>query len=114
MSRLLVGPARRKRVTPRIVARTGVIAGRDCGVAHLPQDSVIDEVIWLGAAGLDNARALAGATAAAADAPGLGGVTGHLVPGLRADVRIVDGDPPRELAALRRPLAVFKAGSRVR
>jgi imidazolonepropionase-like amidohydrolase len=59
-------------------------------------------------------HALAAATGTAADVLRIGSVTGWLKAGRRADVLVVEGDPLRDLQALRRPLAVFKSGQRVR
>jgi len=91
-----------------------LIAGSDCGVAHVPHHAVIDEIICLAAVGLSPAAALSAATGFAADALRLATTTGRLAAGLRADVLVVDGDPLADLGALRRPLAVFKSGRRIR
>jgi imidazolonepropionase-like amidohydrolase len=105
----------RRRVDVGRLYAAGVrmIAGSDCGVANIPHDSVIAEVANLALVGLAPAAALAAATSAAADVLGLGSTTGRLAAGLRADVLVVDGDPLADPGALRRPLAVFKAGRRV-
>ncbi len=90
-----------------------MIVGSDCGVGHTPHDSAIGEIIFLASTGVPPAAALAAATADSAEVLGIGSVTGRLAPGLRADVLVVQGDPLTDLDALRRPLAVFKAGRRV-
>jgi imidazolonepropionase-like amidohydrolase len=105
----------RRRVDVGRLYAAGVrmIAGSDCGVALIPHDSVIVEIASLVSVGLAPAAALAMATSLAADVLGIGSTTGRLAAGLRADVLVVDGDPLVDLDALRRPLAVFKAGRRV-
>ncbi|MDQ3808721.1 MAG: amidohydrolase family protein [Chloroflexota bacterium] len=105
---------RRADVGRLAAAGTRMIAGSDCGVPCVPHHGVLDEIEGLALAGLPASAALAAATAAAADALGLTSAGGRLAPGLRADLLIVDGDPLFDLTALRRPLAVFKSGQRVR
>ncbi|HET6318229.1 MAG TPA: amidohydrolase family protein [Chloroflexota bacterium] len=105
---------RRRDVGRLIYAGARVIAGSDCGVAHVPHHAVIDEVECLAATSLAPAAALRAATGFAADTLRLASVTGQLKPGLRADILVVEGDPLADLSALRRPLAVFKAGQRIR
>jgi imidazolonepropionase-like amidohydrolase len=105
---------RRTDVGRLIAAGTRVIAGSDCGVANVPHHAVIDEITCLAAAGLSTAAALSAGTSGSADALRLSSVTGRLQSGLRADMLVVDGDPLHDLAALRRPLAVFKSGRRIR
>jgi imidazolonepropionase-like amidohydrolase len=90
-----------------------MVTGSDCGVAHIPHDSVIDEIICFTDVGFTAADALAAATSHCADALGIGSVAGRLAPGFRADVLIVEGNPLEDLTVLRRPLAVYKAGERV-
>jgi imidazolonepropionase-like amidohydrolase len=104
---------RRTDVARLRAAGARMIAGSDCGVTRIPHDSVIDEIACLASVGMSNAEALAAATSSAAEALGIGSSTGRLAPGLRADVLVVEGDPLADVAALRRPLAVFKAGRRV-
>jgi predicted amidohydrolase YtcJ len=55
---------------------------------------------------------IASATDVAAEACGLGEVTGKLSQGLRADVIAVEGDPTEDWEALRRPTFVMAAGRR--
>ncbi len=106
---------RRRRDVGRLIgAGARVIAGSDCGVAHVPHHAVMDEIECLAASGLTPAAALNAATGFAADTLRLTRVTGRLKPSLRADILVVEGDPLADLSALRRPLAVFKAGQRIR
>jgi imidazolonepropionase-like amidohydrolase len=55
-------------------------------------------------------HAIASATSAAADSLGLGKELGVIAPGYRADIIAVDGDPSRDISALRRVRFVMKGG----
>jgi imidazolonepropionase-like amidohydrolase len=57
--------------------------------------------------------ALAAATSVAARACGLARRTGRLVPGLDADLLLVDGDPMLDVTALQRPRLVVSRGRRI-
>lgn len=50
------------------------------------------------------------ATVDAADALGLGETTGRIVPGFRADLLVIDGDPLEDLSALKAVRAVVAEG----
>jgi imidazolonepropionase-like amidohydrolase len=54
--------------------------------------------------------AIVGATSLAADALGLKGVVGSIAPGFEADLIAVDGDPIKDITALRRVVFVMKGG----
>jgi len=86
------------------------IAGSDCGVDQVSHDSVLLEIEQLHAAGLSRAEALLAATGRSADALGVADRAGRVAPDLPADLLVVDGDPLADLGALRRPVAVYKAG----
>jgi imidazolonepropionase-like amidohydrolase len=60
--------------------------------------------------GLSPIETIRKATAVAAWNLGLDDVTGTLRPGLGADVVVVDGEPDRDISALRRPLLVLRGG----
>jgi imidazolonepropionase-like amidohydrolase len=85
----------------------------DAGVRRTPVESL---ALGLRAAEIElkltPAEVLTAATATAADAIGLCD-RGRLLPGLRADVLVVEGDPTRDLTALHRVRAVFQRGRRV-
>jgi imidazolonepropionase-like amidohydrolase len=55
-------------------------------------------------------RAIAGATRESAESLGLGSEIGTIAPGYRADLIAVEGDPSREIAALRHVVFVMKDG----
>jgi imidazolonepropionase-like amidohydrolase len=102
-------PARRAGLR-RFVARGGrVVYGTDLGNQGPPPGVDVAELRLLVSAGLDQGRALAAATSVAADHLGLVG-TGRVVPGARADLLLVDGDPLDDLAALGRVRLVARDG----
>src|SRR5206468_8000529 len=59
-------------------------------------------------------HAIVAATSLNAQAMGLGDQTGAIAPGLEADIIAVDGDPLRDITALRRVSFVMKGGRVVR
>jgi imidazolonepropionase-like amidohydrolase len=77
-----------------------VVAGTDCGVNFNPHHGYVGGLESMGWCGMANDAVLHAATALAADALGLGAVTGRLAPGFDADLIAVGGDPRRDLAAL--------------
>ncbi|MEZ5558520.1 MAG: amidohydrolase family protein [Pseudomonadales bacterium] len=87
------------------------IASTDAGIPgvfhhHLPEALAV----FCAIAELSAADTLRTATANAADALGLGAVTGRLRQGLAADLLLVDGDPLQDLSALTRPVGVWARG----
>jgi imidazolonepropionase-like amidohydrolase len=58
-------------------------------------------------------HALASATVVAAGSLGLGNEIGRIAPGFRADVIALDGDPERDITALRRVVFVMKGGQSI-
>lgn len=92
--------------------RARVVAGTDAGIPHNPHHAYAGGLEALAALGMTRGEVLHAATAGAADALGLGAVTGRLRPGLAADLLAVDGDPRVELHALRRVRLVVAAGRR--
>ncbi len=91
--------------------RLGVpqIAGTDCGAIDTRFDALVDELLTYVQAGMSNAEALRSATSLAAEHLRLEGV-GHVLPGQRADLVLLDGDPLKDLRNLRAPRIVIKAG----
>lgn len=91
-----------------------VVAGSDSGVGPLKRHgTVVASVIDLPLAGYSPAAALATATSLAADACGLGHVTGVLRPGLAADLLVVRGDLEDDVTRLRDVAAVLVRGESV-
>ncbi|MEV7090151.1 amidohydrolase family protein [Streptomyces sp. NPDC093085] len=98
----------------RQMADAGVrlIAGTDAGVQRAGFDGLIPALSFYSHLGLPNASIIDMATSQAADALGLGDVTGKVAPGYRADLLLVDGDPLADLSALNGVRTVFASGLR--
>lgn len=96
-------------------AGANLVLGTDGGIAPFkPHDVLpyaIEQLAGLGVAPVD---ALAAATSGAADACGAADRKGRIVEGADADFLVVTGDPVADLAVLHKPVAVFRAGVRVR
>jgi len=96
-------------------AGANLVLGTDAGIAPFkPHDVLpyaIEQLADLGVAPVD---ALAAATSGAADACGAADKKGRIVEGADADFLVVTGDPVADLAVLHKPVAVFRAGVRVR
>jgi imidazolonepropionase-like amidohydrolase len=91
-----------------------LIAGVDSGMGPFkPHGSAWRTVGEFVDGGYPIEEALAAATATAAEACGLGAVTGRLSPGLAADLLVVDGDAAADPTALGSPLAVLVRGTSV-
>jgi imidazolonepropionase-like amidohydrolase len=90
----------------RIVFGTDAVAG-----AH---GRNAEELICRVAAGQPLMDAIVSATSAAAAALGLGDSIGTVAPGYQADLIAVEGDPARDVAALRRVVFVMRGGIRYR
>ncbi len=92
-----------------------MIASTDAGIPGVFHHHLGEALpVFAAIAGLTPAEALRAATSAAADALGLAAVTGHLAPGLSADIVLVDGDPLTDLGVLANPAAVWARGVAVR
>ncbi|MFI1761950.1 amidohydrolase family protein [Streptomyces sp. NPDC020800] len=98
----------------RQMADSGVrlIAGTDAGVQRAGFDGLVSALGFYSHLGLPNASIIDMATSRAAEALGLGDVTGKVAPGFRADLLLVDGDPLADLSALSGVRAVFASGLR--
>jgi imidazolonepropionase-like amidohydrolase len=87
-----------------------LIIGTDAGVQGAPFDDYVGSLElyrWLGFP-LDRIVELA--TVDSAQGLGLARVTGRIAPGLSADLLVVDGDPTKDLSALRKVQLVVAAG----
>jgi imidazolonepropionase-like amidohydrolase len=71
----------------------------------------IEEMIYrVQKGGQDPAAAILSATSLAAESMNLGGEIGSLAPGLNADLIAVEGDPLKDITAMRRVIFVMKGG----
>ncbi len=91
----------------KVVYGTDAVAGAD---GHNAED-LICRVQKSGEAPM---HAIVAATSLNAEAMGLAGQIGAIAPGLEADIIAVDGDPIRDITALRRVSFVMKSGRIVR
>jgi len=106
-------PFRSRRLEAARLRAHGVrlVSGTDAGVGAVKEHGNLWRAVTdLVTVGYPVDEALSTATSLAAEACGLGGVTGRLAPGLEADLLVVDGDVRAEPEALGRPLAVFLRG----
>lgn len=89
-----------------------IIAGSDTPWPGLvPGFSLHDELSLMVDAGMPAGAALAAATSGAADALGLGGVTGRIRAGLAADLLAVEGDPTADITLLSEVRGVVRMGA---
>lgn len=91
-------------------AGANMIVGTDAGVQRTGFDGLPGALTFYAHLGIPNSAILDMATRGAAEALGLGAVTGRVAPGLRADLLLVDGDPLQDLEALQQVRAVIAAG----
>ena len=70
----------------------------------------VDELVVRVEHGQPPMDAIVSATSRAAEAMGMHGEIGSITPGLEADLIAVDGDPSRDITALRRVVFVMKSG----
>jgi imidazolonepropionase-like amidohydrolase len=88
-----------------------VVPGTDVGVNLTDYgEELFLELEAYVAIGVTPGDAIRMATARAARHLGIESETGSLMPGLAADVLLVEGQPDRDIAALRRPRLVLRAG----
>jgi len=92
-----------------------IVPGTDAGIfPGKPHDVLPYGIAALTKIGMTNREALRAATSVAADACGLTGRKGRLIPGADADLVAVTGNPLEDITALHNVTAVFRAGHRVR
>ncbi|HEX9268497.1 MAG TPA: amidohydrolase family protein [Candidatus Limnocylindria bacterium] len=103
--------AERSKESIRMAHRAGVriAAGTDAGTPFNLHDRFVLELELLRSAGLDAPEVLVAATSGAAAVVGREDV-GRIAAGAYADLVFVDGDPLRDVTALRRPAAVWLSG----
>jgi len=96
---------RRAAKTPglKIVFGTDAVAGTHGRNAEEFVDRVPD-------AGVDPLSAMVSANSLAAEALGMGDQIGSIAPGLQADIIALDGDPLKDITAVRRVVFVLKGG----
>lgn len=87
-----------------------IAAGTDAGTPFNPHDGLVEELIEMVDIGLTPTRALLSATRDGAENADMSAVTGTLESGKSADLIVVDGDPTKDIAALRGIVLVAKAG----
>jgi imidazolonepropionase-like amidohydrolase len=102
---LAVAALRRARATPglKIVWGTDAVAG-----AH--GRNVEDLICRVQDGGQPPLEAITSATSLGAEALGMGAEIGAIAPGFQADLIAVDGDPSKDITALRRVVFVMKGG----
>jgi imidazolonepropionase-like amidohydrolase len=87
------------------------VAGTDAGVTRVRFDSLPGELeVLVHRIGLSPLEAIHAATGASARVLGLDSRLGTLAPGRVADLIAVDGEPDRDIAALRQVRVVVRAG----
>lgn len=92
-----------------------IIPGTDAGLAPFkPHDVLPYGIAELTGLGMTTIEALRAATSLAADACGLTGRKGRLIPGADADLLAVTGDPLADIHAIHDVAAVMRAGRWVR
>ena len=88
-----------------------LISGADSGINPVKPHGILPQaVIELAGSGVPIAAALASATSVAAHACGLADRTGRLRTGLDADLLLVNGDPTRDITAIRNVRTVLSRG----
>jgi imidazolonepropionase-like amidohydrolase len=99
-----------------VLVRGGVtlVSGVDSGINPAKPHGLLPVAVGaLVDCGMSTVDALASATSVAARACSLADRTGRLAVGLDADLLLVDGDPIRDISALRRPVTVVSRGREV-
>lgn len=92
-----------------------LVPGTDAGLAPIkPHDVLPYGITALTELGMTNLEALRAATSVAADACGLTGRKGRLIPGADADLIAVTGNPLEDIHTIHHVTAVFRAGRLVR
>jgi imidazolonepropionase-like amidohydrolase len=111
--RIAPSPARRAHLASYVSAGIEILYGTDLGNPPTTPGIDVLELEMMRAAGMSLGAVLASATALPALRFGWSD-RGRIMPGLRADLVLVDGDPRDDLAALSRILGVWVSGERIR
>ena len=104
--------AKRASFRAALAAGVPICFGGDVGV--FPHGENVRELELMVEYGMSPLAALRAATSGNARMLHLESQIGRIVPGLQADLVAVEGDPTRDIAALRRVRLVLKGGARVR
>ena len=96
-----------------IEAGVRLVAGSDCGWDYCAFGQTADEIGALAEAGLSPTDAVLAGTRNGAEALKILDRVGTVEAGKDADLLVVEGDPTRDIAALKKVIAVFKGGRRV-
>ena len=110
--RKALGEAEHHRSSFIAAVRSGmrIGAGTDSGTPFNPHGNVVTEMESMIRLGLGTEEALVAATRSAAENLDIDGTVGTLAPGKVADMLLVDGDPTKDVAALRDVALVTRAG----
>lgn len=98
----------------RVAREAGVKIASGSDAVYNMHGQNAEEMVWLTRAGLTPTEALRAATSTNAELLGLEKEIGHVAPGFAADLVAVDGDPSRDITAVRRVAFVMKGGDVVR
>ncbi|MFE2414320.1 amidohydrolase family protein [Kitasatospora sp. NPDC059408] len=90
-----------------------IIAGTDAGTDGTPHHAYVEGLIGMARLGVPPARVLESATSQAARALRVATLTGRIAPGLRADLIAVEGDPLRDITALRELRFILSRGAEI-
>ncbi len=105
-----LGETRRAGFKAAVAAGVRIAAGTDAGCPTIPHGSLVVELTLMHELGLSRSDAILAGTRWAAELIGWEDRIGTVAPGRLADVVAVEGDPLRDLGALRKIVAVFKDG----
>lgn len=103
----------RDRVAALRAAGVRIIAGTDAGINRTPHGGYAGGLLALENLGMPPEEVLASATSVAADALGVGEITGRIEPGYRADMVAFESDPAEDLRAASEVAWVMRAGQAV-